>query len=235
MAGAGFKIDGLDPLPLPVVNTDRLVVGRSGDLKRMDVKEFRGGISNRKGDIVIPRAADFPTWVNQGATIITDLADGFQLERTTSLTGDSLSGVMRPLPGGSWDVKLCCVRGWMLKNFLIGGMWLRESGTGKIITGGFGHQNNADFVVRWNSITSFNAILKSGYERPLKVWLRARLNGSNIEFYRSPDGINWSYFYTVLQTTPFTTAPDQWGAFINANNNLTPHLGMRLDVLDWSE
>ena len=98
MAGEGFKIDELDALPLPVLNTDRLVVGRSGDLKRMDVKDFRGGISNRKGDIVIPRAADFAIWVNQGATTIADLADGFRLERTSSLTGDNLSGVVTAHP-----------------------------------------------------------------------------------------------------------------------------------------
>jgi hypothetical protein len=235
MANQGLKIDQLDPLPLPVLATDELIVARSGDLKRMAVRHFRGGISNRKGDLVPPQAANFPTWVNQSATSITDLPDGLRLERLTALTGDSLSGVVRPLPAGSWDVKLCCVRGWMLKNWLIGGLWLRESSTGKIITWGFGHQNDADFVVRWNSPTSFHSILKSGYERPLKIWLRARLGAGTIEFHRSPDGINWALFYIVAQATPFTVAPDQWGAFINANNSQAPQLPMRMDVLDWSE
>lgn len=235
MANQGLKIDQLQPLDLPILPTDNLIVGRAGDLKRMEIRQFRGSSSNRRGDLVPPQAADFPIWVNQGATTAVDLADGFRLERLTGLTGDSLSGVLRTLTGGSWDVTLCCVRGWMLKNYLIGGLWLRESATGKLVTWGFGHQNNADFVVRWNSPTSFHSILRTSYERPLKIWLRVRRAGSVLEFYRSADGLNWNFFFGIEQTAPFNGAPDQWGAFINANNNVGPQLPMRLDVLDWSE
>ena len=39
----GFQIDELEALPLPMRAADRLVIGRGGDLYRMDLSEWRGG------------------------------------------------------------------------------------------------------------------------------------------------------------------------------------------------
>ena len=72
-------------------------------------------------------------------------------------------------------------------------------------------------------------------ETSQKSWWRAARNGTNIDFYYSVDGAVWDYFHTQAISGPFATAPDQWGFFINPNNQVTPHLPMRMDVFDWSE
>ena len=232
----GLQIDGLEPLLLPVRDTDRMVVGRNGDLFRMDVADWRGGISERRSPAV-PQSSDFPTWVNQDNAIITDLDDGFSLTHDNANTGDSLQMRLRPIPSGAWDVRLGCIRGHQVQRFLISGLILRESGTGKLMTWGFGHASSGGiFVNAWSNPASFSATRKTYNEdRPQKVWLRVVLNGTNIDFHASPDGVNYSLFFAQTLTTDFTTAPNQWGAFINPNNNITPRLPVRLDVIDWSE
>ena len=68
MAGTPLKFEDLDALPLPVAATDRLVVGRGNDLKRLDFDYWRGGLSDRR-IVQRPQSGDFNTWVNQdGAT-----------------------------------------------------------------------------------------------------------------------------------------------------------------------
>lgn len=232
----GLQIDELDPLPLPVRVIDRIVIGRDGDLYRMDVANWRGGISERRSPL-IPQSSDFPTWLNQDSAVITDLDDGFSLTHSDANTGDSLQMRLRPIPASSWDVRLGCIRGHQVQRFLISGLVLRESGTGKLMTWGFGHASSGGiFVNAWINATNFSVTRKTyNDDRPQKHWFRAVLNGSNIDFYASSDGVNYGLFFTQSLTTDFTSAPNQWGAFINPNNNATPRLPVRLDVIDWSE
>jgi hypothetical protein len=234
--GVGKQLDELDALPLPTRETDRMVVGRSGDLFRMDVADWRGGISERRSPI-IPRSADFPTWVNQDYAAITDLDDGFSLTHDDSNTGDSLQMRVRAIPPGTWNVTLGCIRGHKVQRFIISGLILRESSTGKLMTWGFGHASSGGiFINAWINPTNFWDTRKSYNEdRPQKQWFKAAKNGSNMDFYASPDGVNYSLFFTQALTRDFTSAPDQWGAFINPCNNITPRVPVRLDVIDWSE
>ncbi len=232
----GLQIDGLDALPLPVVKTDRMVVGRGGNLFRIDVADWRGGISERRSPN-IPQSSDFPTWVNQDGAFITDLDDGFALAHDNTETGDSLQMRLRTIPTGSWDVRLGCIRGHQVQRFLISGLCLRESATAKIMTLGFGHATSGGiFINAWVNATNFSATRKTyNDDRPQMHWFRAVKNGSNIDFFASADGVNYSLFFTQSIAVDFTASPDQWGAFINPNNNIAPHLPVRLDVIDWSE
>lgn len=242
--GDPLELDDFDALPLPIVPTDRLVVGRSNDLKRMDVTNWLGGPSRRTG-VAFPQAADFGTWVNQDGATITDLADGFKLDHDNSKTTDSCMARVRTIPGGSWDVRLGCVRGYQRQPVLISGLYLRESGTGKIVTWGPVHTSSNGLVVNsFTNSTTFNATrfiasidLNGLSENLQRMWLRIVKNGANLEFYATDDPANWGEAHFVQAiTTNFTTAPNQWGPFINPNNTTTPlKLPVRMDVIDWSE
>jgi hypothetical protein len=50
-----------------------------------------------------------------------------------------------------------------------------------------------------------------------KFYMKATYDGTNMKYYCSVDMVNWRLFGTVSKTEYFTTAPDQWGFFCNAN------------------
>lgn len=191
-----------------------------------------------RGTIVVPVAADFPTWVNQDGASITDQTDRTVLNSGTPNTGVSLQCRVRSLPGAPWTVELGCHRLWPLKNFFDGGLILRESGTGKIESAGFGPGGELQ-QVKWSSATAASAVRftqNSGYSETPILYFRASFATPNITFYASHDGITWfQYGATFAQTNFFTTAPDQWGFFINNNNSATPNINMDLGVFHWDE
>lgn len=232
----GVQIDQLDPLTPPVRAADRLVIGRGGDLYRLDTGDWLRGIGERRNEAV-PRASDFPIWVNQDGAVIVDHDDGFSLRHEDANAGDSLQMRLRAIPSGTWDVRLGCVRGHRLRSLLISGLILRESVTGKLLTFSFGHPSSGGiFINAWSSPTEFSGTRKNFEEdRPQRQWFRVALNGSDIEFHAGADGVDYSFFHSQTLTTDFTSAPDQWGAFINPRSSVTPRVSLRLDVIDWSE
>jgi hypothetical protein len=231
-----LKVDNLDALPLPVVSTDRVVVGRSNDLFRMDVLRWRGGQSARQSSQP-PVAADFGTWLSQNSSTVTDLDDGFNIFNGNRAGGDNLSARLRSIPATSWDLRLGISRGYKPQRFMIAGLMLRESGTAKAVTWGFAHRTGGGmFINRWDG-NSFNTTRFSApQERKMHSWFRVVKNGSNIEFYTSDDPtVYGDKVFQQSLTTDFTTAPNQWGPFINPNNNDSPAVDMSIDVFDWYE
>ena len=79
----------------------------------------------------------------------------------------------------------------------------------------------------------FGTTITSREERGLGVaWFRFLLNGSTIESYISADGVAWKQMHTAhALTASFTTAPDQWGFWLNNQSGLP----CWLDVIDWDE
>lgn len=230
----------ISALSLPVTMTDRLVVGRGNDLKRHDFPAWRGSISNRRIPAV-PQSSTFSTWVNQDTAVVTDLADGFRINRPTANNStNSVHCRVRSIPGGSWDVRLGCIRGSVAKDSLECGLILRESGTGKLQTWYMGASTTeGEASHAWSSPTAFGSVRFSGSgstaESPWLRWFRVVKNGSNMDFYCSPDGAVWDLAFTDTLTGSFTTAPNQWGAFLISTNNSTPNLLASADFIDWSE
>lgn len=234
--GDPTPVDNLLALDAPVQRTDRMIVGRGNDLYRMDATRWRGGGAARKS-LVIPQASDFATIVNTNSTTFTNFTHGLELKNTNKAGGDSLTAALRSIPATTWDVRLGIVHANVKQNFITTGFCLRESATGKIMSFGAGYANVQGIVgQRWNSATSFNSTLFQVGERPSRMWYRAIKNGSNIELYASRDP---SYFgdkiYSEALTASFTTAPNQWGAFVNGNNFVTPKYNVCIHVIDWSE
>lgn len=240
MSDEGIRIDDLGspagtPLPLPVVATDRLIVGRGGVLKRIDQVAFRGSPGMR-AKCVAPTSSDFSTWVNQNGSVVADNDYTMSISHDNTVTGgDQLSCRVRTLPGGTWDVRLGIICQWRHHNFISGGIALRESGSGKILASQFGHIANASALVRWNSPTSFNSIVKEIGMRPQKGFVRFLKNGSNAELHFSTDGVYYALFSSIALTTAFTTAPDQWGLYLNPFNSGGSAIDSRIDAFHWSE
>lgn len=108
------------------------------------------------------------------------------------------------------------------------GLTFRESGTSKLITMGWNHENNADseIIVRaaiskWNSATSFNLNYSSGdgvkYQDILTsmtstiVWYRIGNDGTDLTFAYSADGRHFVTMFTKAKNDFFSTGPDEVG------------------------
>jgi hypothetical protein len=140
------------------------------------------------------------------------------------------------MPGGAWDVSCALLRGWSFQNQVSGGMTLRESATGKQVVYGFGLPNSSQtHIQRYSGFATFSSNLNNDPDTNIQFqFFRALKNGSNIEFYHSPDGVCWTFQYTEALTASFTTAPDQWGIYMEPNGQ-TVILQMQMDMLHWDE
>lgn len=235
MADLPFAINDKTNLP-NVVRTDRYAISRANVLYRVDAQDMPNRLTCRKG-IVAPVLSDFGTWVNQSTANVAQLPDAVRLFAPAATpTGANVMARVRTLPGGSWDVRLGCVRGFTYINFLNGGLILRESGTGKLVVHGFGTPNSDHVATQYyTNPTTFGGNSRNAQEKLTNVcWFRARLISSNIEYDYSLDGVCWAHHFTQAVTTRFTTAPDQWGFYMECNNSGLS-CNATLDVIDWGE
>jgi hypothetical protein len=135
-------------------------------------------------------------------------------------------------------VEIGCIRGFPRKDYIAGGLVLRESGTGKlvILEHGYGNGGLGIASVSWNSNTSFNTAIFKNDQPAGHAFFRASRSGSNIQLSMSYDGATWFNMGPAFAlTTYFTAAPDQWGIALNANNADTPNIDARIDAFHWSE
>lgn len=235
MADTPFAINDKTNLA-NISRTDRLAVSRANVLYRVDVQDMPSRMTWRK-QMVPPILTDFGTWVNQSTGDIAQLSDAVRLFGPANTpTGANPMARVRALPGGSWDVLVGCIRGFTFINFHNGGLILRESGTGKITVCGFGVPNSDRIQVQYyNSPTSFGGNLRNAQEKNTNiVWFRARKVSTNIEYMYSLDGVCWASLFVNAITAHFTTAPDQWGFYLECNNSGLS-TNATLDVIDWSE
>jgi hypothetical protein len=236
---SGNRIDGLAALSLPHVGTDRFPVARAGVTYRENQSRMHGGVFTRRAPAK-PLTTDFATWVNQGVATLTDNGDALSLEHNATLTtGNNVIARERNLPAGDWDVLIGARRMWTPKEFLLGGLFLRESATGKIEL--FGHGSGSGFIGmtadKFTSTTVFSANRRQVTDFKQTIYFRARKFGTSFKLWASFDGDLWfDYIETIPLSNFFTTAPDKWGFGIHpVNNGATNATGMRLDVIDWQE
>jgi hypothetical protein len=233
---SGSHIDDLAALSEPTVNTDRYFVGRSGELYRQDASAVRGNFLRRSNmTLVKPTMSDLGTWLNQNSATITEVGDALSLAHPSNVA--QVIARTRNLPSGNFEVQLGLRKHWITKNFLVGGLVLRESVTGKLETFGFGHRSSGGLLSsKWNSVNSYNADRAATGTFFDNLWVKARRYGTDLTWWFSPDGAVWAQFGgDFAQTNFFTTAPDQWGMFIQPSNETTPNNAQRLDAFHWSE
>jgi hypothetical protein len=105
-----------------------------------------------------------------------------------------------------------------LQNYRGGGLVLRESATGKILSFGF-IVNTGSFsmgmqIGRYTNSTTFASTPYSfaWFNALQVVWFRVSITGgTTLNLFISSDGVNFVKIYSELKTASFTTAPDQWG------------------------
>jgi hypothetical protein len=231
----GIGINTVAALPSEIANDDLLLVARNNVVYSTAAKNVPSRHSPRI-QLTKPLLTDFPTWVNQGGYAdVTQLDDGIRMHVDRRSFATNARCRVRSLPGGSWDVKLGCVCGFQANaNNAQGGLVLRESSTGKLLFQAFGINTFPGWLLNsYANPTTFNAVVRSWPERGMQIaWFRFAKNGSVIDSYVSNDGVAWKLMDSGLAlTTPFTTAPDQWG-FMMENQLALPAF---VDVIDWDE
>lgn len=229
--GALGGINELDPLPSDPLDDDIVLIARSNVVHSTALVNVPNRLTARK-QIVAPTLADFSTWVNQQSGEVADIPDGIRCHIAAPFTDNNIHCRVRSLPGGSWDVMLGMCRGFPNQGAHIGGLVLRESSTGKLQTfspSGAG----ATEVNSWTSPTVFAGQAATRSEESAFIcWLRALKSGTNIVYNMSYDGVSWMDFFTTPLTTPFTTAPNQWGFFSGASGLAIDN---QIDIIDWDE
>jgi hypothetical protein len=245
MGVTGTRVNSLTDLPSPHVVTDRFLVSSGGVLKRTDAAFMHGGLLTRKTEVVKPVASDFNTWLNQNSATLTDNGDALSLEYANTITSTAvakLAGRYRSLPSGSWDVQVGTRRMYFPKEFLISGIFLRESATNKIELFGYGHSNGdcGLIISKYSDADTYVSDRRQSFEWYDQCWFRVRkINGPDgiYAYYYSCDGVCWAEFTNqIAMNSHFTTGPDQWGFMIQpVNNGATDPRAVRLDVFDWDE
>ena len=220
-------------LPSEIKDDDLLLVARGNVIYSVPTRHIPSRFTARK-QLVAPLLSDFATQVNfAGYADVTQVDDGIRVFVDRRSSGNNLRGCFRPLPTGSWDVALGFVKGFRHGN-CFGGIALRESATSKLLFQSYGANTVPGwFLQSYTNPTTFSSTVSSREERGLSVaWFRFLLNGSTIESYISADGAAWKQMHTGhALTTSFTSAPDQWGFYLNNQSGLP----CWLDVIDWDE
>jgi hypothetical protein len=165
---------------------------------------------------VTPPAIGSLTWVNQGTCAYTEPGGALRLTETALSGTDRVRILVEALPAAPWTVEIRFRPIALNVNYLLSGIVLRESGTGKLVTHGV--RGQAVIVDYWTSPTVFasgphlNLALQSTVEG-LKIYD----DGTNRRFYVSEDGFSgWTLVYSTTRTTHIT--PDQAGIFLSSNN-----------------
>ena len=108
------------------------------------------------------------------------------------------------------------------------GLMLGESATSKLQAIGLFVSGNAPAGLQVNAWTWQGTNYYIGNPKNVAVantyltYLQFGYDGTNINFSYSNDGINFVTFYTSASNTFFTTAPDQIGFYMNAQNGTGP-------------
>lgn len=183
------------------------------------------------------------SWDNQNTSTITDQTGankGLYLEETTQTTPEEINVYHRAAPSTPWTLEACFIlQGWCNDKHQ-GGLCMRESATGKIVTMGAHIGTNTMNLIhgKWTTSTSFSANYSVNPFRlspAFVVWFKFEDDGTNLKYYISNNGYNWvqlnSSTYDKLRGDFFTTGPDQIGIYIYPDNTLTQKAGVVL--LSW--
>ena len=158
------------------------------------------------------------TWYNQGTSTasVGNSVLGINLQRT-----GALFGIVQTAPATPWTVT-SQIQLWGNTNgqHTFGGLVLRESGTGKLITltnaDSLGYRIRVDY---WNSPTSNSSTAATTgiYDPSVPVYMRIQDDGTNLTFSWAADGVHFWQFFQAGRTAFLAAGPNQVG--ITGENN----------------
>jgi hypothetical protein len=121
------------------------------------------------------------------------------------------------------------------------GICLRESAAGRMINFILYLPSSMVPVIysqRWTNATTYGGVNDIGGTYPFLtplIGLRFTISGANILFKYSMDGgAHWTQLLSIAKTTPFTTAPDEWGIVVNSVS-ATANGSVGMNVLSFKE
>jgi len=167
-----------------------------------------------------PSAASFT--LGSGSTTFLTLADdtdvGLRIAGGNPTTGDVNRIAYRTLinKNTSWDIKVRIDLTIPVINYSGAGIMLRDSVTGKITS----FTVRGDYylaVANWSGYTGLSSaptLMKTVYQNN---WFRVYFDGTNYNFYISPDGKQWVLISAVPSTSWLNNRADQVGLTVDYN------------------
>lgn len=180
----------------------------------------------RDRKVTRPLVANF-TAVNLSGTTTSSASGAINLYAPAGT--DNIRMYMDSPAGTAWTRTLTFIPGMISANYTSAGMVLRESGTGKLKTWAISNEATAGFdssiisnlYSNPTTYTSGSTPTARGYNfgSGQPVTLRIVSDATNLSYFLLPDGITPVQLgASVARGTGFTSAPDQVGFFVNANN-----------------
>lgn len=197
------------------------IVGTEGYVRQHDGTTLK----ERYIGVEATRPTAVSTWTARGTAFTSSLdnADGTILFQQDPTAGHNCCMRTKAIPAGDFTLDFEILLDIYNEATSYSGVCFLEQSTGKIIN--IGYERTGGFsVVKWNSNTSFNAqyTFRSVGFAP-RHFLRLQRSGTNLNFALSYNG---TYYRTIwgpsAQNNFFTTAPEEYGIFANANNSNTP-------------
>ena len=191
------------------------------------------------GRVTPPASGDF-SWVNQGSATVTDTKGMMVLTTPSSASADSLRCLVKSAPATPYKITV----GFLAQNPIytssyatpqFGVCW-RESGSGKLLTYGWGSNNYPLYFLyaQWTNPTTISGgVFSYGTPPQAPYWVRFGDDGTNRTVDVSSDGFNWVPVQTPQGRTVFCTA-DQVGIFANSWKT-SQGIQRVVSVLHWRE
>lgn len=163
----------------------------------------------------------FSTWTNRGAveSSKSELGGGLYLEAATTAS-KALAMYVKAAPSTPYTVTFGVVHfNWQVATNK-GGVCFRETSSSKVITWHLEQARGAAVVANWTnhttqlSLSTFDGVAVLG----TLMWWRITDDGVNLIYEISMDGRNFEQRFTAARGTHFTTAPDEYGFFVDAEN-----------------
>ena len=186
-----------------------------------------------------PASADF-SWINQGTSTVADSKGAMILSPQGVASGDSIRCLLKAAPGTPYEitVALLALSPTYTTASAMGqyGLCLRESGSGKLITYGWGIGSYPTMFnyTQWTNPTTISVNqVQASVVAPGICWIRYTDDGANRQVKISMDGFNFAPIAAAQVRTTFLTA-DQVGVFANSykTGNVLPRI---IAFLHWKQ
>jgi hypothetical protein len=179
-----------------------------------------GGAQAFFAPFTAPPAAATWSWINQATATIADVAQGVYLQ--SPFNSNNLCGLVQAAPATPWTRAAVFALNAGVTNPSGGGLWFRESSSGKLDVHYFLPTNSTANHELWNSPTSFNStpagnlLFADLHSVAGLAWVRLGDDGTNRTVEVSSDGLHWFTRATTARTS-FLTA-NQVGFFVRVQS-----------------
>lgn len=167
-----------------------------------------------------PSIASF-TWLNQGtATASANAGGAAWMSITTSAGADNNRVLIKSTPATPYSAVLGYISiGAAASQHFPAGLYLYESGTGKIILFNLNAGFDSNYEIqKWTNTTTFSANYFGGvneFSRRAINWLKVTNDGTNLTWFWGLDGQNWIQLFQSPVANFFTTGPNNAGFGFN--------------------